>query len=455
MTNMENNATTKESKRFLARIIIEAQTPLFIGSGEKDILTDALVSKDANGMPYIPGTSIAGVIRHSLEENPDSKVSIDRLFGLQDKNDSFGSRIIFSEARMIGENGKVLDGLLSIPETSFYDKYLHLPIRQHVRISHKGASEKGGKFDQEAVYKGTRFCFEIEIVADDLVEQEKFNLILNRLMDDSIRFGGKSRSGFGQVKIVSCQTRTLDLDKKEDLQAYLEKSSSLDSNFKWEDHEITTHNGESKEYKLTLKPVDFFLFGSGFGDEEADMTTAKENIVIWEGGKASFAEQYLIPGSSIKGAIAHRTAYNYNKIKKIFADNEQLYPDDVTGDNNVAVKQLFGDAEETRGNVIFSDIFIDGCKDKIINHVSIDRFTGGAIDGALFAEKDAYGKGITLSTTIYAKTKNDDEDIEKAFVQTLKDLCDGFLPLGGGINRGNGLFYGQISGAMDYTSKNY
>jgi CRISPR/Cas system CSM-associated protein Csm3 (group 7 of RAMP superfamily) len=320
MTNMENNATTKESKRFLARIIIEAQTPLFIGSGEKDILTDALVSKDANGMPYIPGTSIAGVIRHSLEENPDNN----RLFGSQDKNNSFGSRIIFTEARMIGEDGKVLDGILSIPETSFYDKYLHLPVRQHVRISHKGASEKGGKFDQEAFYKGTRFCFEIEIVADDLVEQEKFNMILNRLMDDSIRFGGKSRSGFGQVKIVSCQTRTLDLDKKEDLQAYLGKSSSLDSNFKWEDHEITTHNGEFKEYILTLKPVDFFLFGSGYGDDEAVMTSARESIVIWEDGIASFAERYLIPGSSIKGAIAHRTAYNYNKLKKYLQTMNKL-----------------------------------------------------------------------------------------------------------------------------------
>ncbi|MBR3713032.1 MAG: CRISPR-associated protein, partial [Bacteroidales bacterium] len=41
--------------RFLARMIIEAKTPLAVGSGDKDITTDALVATDVNGLPYIPG----------------------------------------------------------------------------------------------------------------------------------------------------------------------------------------------------------------------------------------------------------------------------------------------------------------------------------------------------------------------------------------------------------------
>ena len=65
------------------------------------------------------------------------------------------------------------------------------------------------------------------------------------------------------------------------------------------------------------------------------------------------------------------------------------------GENNEAVKALFGYAKNSkqkieglRGRVIINDIYLshDEKKDKIFNHVKIDRFTSGTIDGALFQE---------------------------------------------------------------------
>ena len=57
----------------MARIVIEAKTPLNIGSGNKGIKSDSLVLRDINGLPFIPGTTIAGLLRHSIsikrEEN--------------------------------------------------------------------------------------------------------------------------------------------------------------------------------------------------------------------------------------------------------------------------------------------------------------------------------------------------------------------------------------------------
>ena len=55
----------KNQYRFLARIIIEAKTPLNIGSGVKGIKSDSLVLRDINGLPFIPGTTIAGLLRHT------------------------------------------------------------------------------------------------------------------------------------------------------------------------------------------------------------------------------------------------------------------------------------------------------------------------------------------------------------------------------------------------------
>ena len=61
-------AEMKNKYRFLARLVIESKTPLNIGSGNKSIKTDSLVLRDVNGLPFIPGTTIAGLLRHSLDE---------------------------------------------------------------------------------------------------------------------------------------------------------------------------------------------------------------------------------------------------------------------------------------------------------------------------------------------------------------------------------------------------
>ena len=45
------------NKRYLTRVVIEAATPLAVGTGNKSVLTDALVARDLNGLPYIPGSS--------------------------------------------------------------------------------------------------------------------------------------------------------------------------------------------------------------------------------------------------------------------------------------------------------------------------------------------------------------------------------------------------------------
>ena len=276
--------------RFLARIVIEAKTPLAVGSGEKDILTDALVATDVNGLPYIPGTAIAGVVRHMLEEVKPADFNINQSFGFQDKKDGCGSEIIFTEAKILNSEGKVIDGMTPIvkkedrdPLLKYY--YEELPIRQHVRINEKGVTDKAGKFDEQVCFAGTRFCFELEMVAKSVDDENTFQQILEQVKNQIFRIGGGTRSGFGKIKVVDLQTKTLDLTKKEQLNAYLDKPSALNSDF-WDSklHEPESINKIEGwvKYELKLKPEDFFLFGSGFGDDEVDMTPVKEKKVVWE-----------------------------------------------------------------------------------------------------------------------------------------------------------------------------
>ena len=448
---METMNFSGYTHRFLARIVIEAKTPFAVGSGEKDILTDALVATDVNGLPYIPGTAIAGVVRHMIGEEQAKS-----FFGYQ-SDDGRGSQVIFSEAKILNSQGQVVDGLSldASNDTLLKPYYGGLPIRQHVRINGRGVTDKAGKFDEQIVFAGTRFCFEMEMVAakDEL---SKFNLVLQQLQNKAFRIGGGTRCGFGKIEIVELYTSQLDLTKNEDLELYLGKSSKLSKPWNgWgKAEEIQDHAEGWTRYKLTLTPEDFFLFGSGFGDDEADMTPVKEKKVVWSDGKGELSDDLvLIPATSVKGALAHRTAFHWNRINHYYAGSTEA----KVGKENPAVKALFGSEGEKgkdskmvnqiRGNLLFSDVIGKLLPDKVLNHVAIDRFTGGAMGGALFSEKTTFGKGQSFELVILASTAvlEKDEDVREAFEAALKDICNGMLPLGGGINRGNGVFKGTLT----------
>lgn len=442
--------------RFLAKIIIETKSPLNIGSGNKGIKSDSLVLRDVNGLPFIPGMTIAGLLRHTLGKDEE------RLMGSQE----MGSPLIITEAKMLDCDGTVLDGILSQEtlNTKFLQNFRQLPIRQHAKIGHRGATLKSGKFDEEIVLKGTRFCFEMEMLSAE-ADDAAFRQLLNTLMSDTFRIGSGSRSGFGEIDVVGhlCQYKMIDLTIEEQREWYLKKSSSLSED--WKDANILKLQKpitqEWTAYEIELKPVDFLLFGSGFGNDKADMTFVRETLIDWSGECAQVKDRervVLIPASSVKGALSHRTAFHYNRLTQVFADtlNDEERMKEYVGKNNTAVKALFGSEGEPadgklqnkkRGNVLMSDIIEEvPLSTKVLNHVSIDRFTGGAIDGALFNEETLFAKGHTFILNLMvdnAAFKSDDL-VKTAFEDTLKDLCSGMLPLGGGVNRGNGCFEGTI-----------
>ena len=185
-----------------------------------------------------------------------------------------------------------------------------------------------------------------------------------------------------------------------------------------------------------------------------------KKIIEWKtNSNPKFSERrILIPATSVKGAISHRTAFHYNKEEKIYADNlpEDKSINDFVGNHNKAVQKLFGytlkgnnKQESERGNTIFSDVFLEVKNEpKILNHVAIDRFTGGAIDGALFDEKvidqkDKIKLEILVDNNVFNDKPRGDK-IQKAFESALMDICKGMLPLGGGVMRGHGVFTGNL-----------
>ncbi|MEA5402817.1 RAMP superfamily CRISPR-associated protein [Arcicella sp. DC2W] len=476
--------------KYIARIVLEAETGLFVGSGEASLLKDALVQKDIHGLPMIQGTSLFGVLRHSFLDNvtfdtfDEHKEFLINLWGYQffDKEekkafesyyktkdnkknapDGFGSRLKISSAYMLINENEVAEGLTANIPQNILDKYTNLPSRQHVRINDRGVAEKNGLFDNEIVYKGTCFIFELELKGNN-EDKKHWDAILANLSSPLFRIGQGTRNGYGQLNIYSLKQRVYDLNSPSDFEAYLNFDPSFNhKNEGFTSNKIKSDDSNLTEYKLILKPDDsFFIFSEGFGDNEADNKPVTEEIAMYKNGTIEFKKQILIPASSIKGALSHRTAFHYNKIEKQFIDEGK----GTKGKGNEAVKVLFGyeaeGKEGQRGKVIINDVYYSDEKvksDKIFNHVAIDRFTGGALDGALFSEKVSYfkEKETSFEFTVYLDYDKEDK-IKEAFEETLKDVCKGLLPLGGMTTKGHGIFTGKVlkdtQTIFDYESNN-
>lgn len=535
--------------RYIAYFKVEANTPIAIGAGKKGITVDRLMIKDVNQLPYIPGTSLSGVVRHEAEKKLE-KSHLDEIFGFQTKEDGKGSKLIFSDAVLLAiDNKTALEGLQDIDiNQGYYSYFNRLPNRDHVKITDKGTAKKHGKFDEELVHKGTRFVFEIEMIGN-VEDRGNWNTIINILHQSSTRFGAGTRNGFGQLKVIECKTIEYDVEKN--LLEYLGESSSLNKSHQhWKDFEpIKENNKNLIHYNIKLKARDFFHIGSGLMDNEVDSTPKTEKFFDWSSGEPKLTEEkILIPATSLKGALSHRTAYYYNQLtgvtiyknepalaeidldqyknvlvheqgysskilanknisdtlqkimnrnldkesednlKQLLTELEEMKLNLQTssgdshaelidnlivneeerlekeirkitankpgiGELNVAVAQLFGKAKNSslnekgqRGRAIFSDIYLETYNEantKIFDHVAIDRFTGGAIDGALYQEKVVSSEEFSFD--IYVENEAfEDENIKYAFENALEDLKSGKLPLGGQVGKGHGIFEGSF-----------
>ena len=406
--------------RYIAHVTLEADTPLKIGSSASDFMKDSPIQKDWNGLPMILGSSLAGVLRKDFDGDRDE------IFGSEN-----GSKVIFSNLLLLDEKEEVNEGLL-LEKSAFLKLFENLPQREHTAITDKGVAKEHSKFDEEVVYKGTRFKFSMEMLED----KNAFDTIIEMLQSPSFRVGGGSTKGFGKFKVLDIAEMVIDSPDK--LAKY---SSSLNSKIeKGRVGSLTTKSKTHTIYKLNIKPDDFFMFGSGFGDADANQIPVVEKVIDYA-NKGLSANHILIPASSLKGAIAHRTAYHYNLQNELYIGNDEA---------RLVISELFGEAKNSKkeidgskGKVLFSDLFKpDRGESKVFDHVAIDRFTGGGIDGALFQEKTTAQSDEWEVEMLLEKGVSD--EFIKAFESALDDVCRGMLALGGATTKGHGVFSGEI-----------
>ncbi len=482
--------------RYFAQIVVEAETPICIGGDDTDIELDSPVEKDFNGLPYIPGTAITGFLSKKLIHNI-SDVEYFQMFGGQKSNISYGSEFISSDAYLLDQEEKVIQKPVSIND-EFLRQFLSLPLRQHVKINQRGSGTKTGKYDREVVYKGARFKFEIEVQTKES-NDALWESVLNSFYDDDFYIGAGTTNNFGKLGVLSIHQNKFNVSDEVYRNITVDLNSEIPSLIK-HIKPISTNNTYVTE-TLNLSGVDcFFLFGAGFGDEMVDEINYTERCIETDSsGKRDFTEaKYVIPGSSIKGAISHRLAFEWNRKKENFVENlihnyaeniqskilEKLKDfegiiltandlqsihetinkikeyrkyieeneltdllDDLfneyVGENNSSVAEAFGTAKDENkegkiGNLIIEDVYLPGdLINYIFDHNKNDRYSGGTIDTALFNEKVISHSEIPLKI----KTNlNVNPEIRAILDSVFDQIKTGQLQLGGKTTKGFGIF---------------
>lgn len=484
---------------YIARLVLETCTPLSIASGRTDGLADNLIVRDANNLPAIPGSSLAGVLRHAYQRFYDkdgTDTNTNQLFGSgKDENETGNPSFVhISWGCLHDSNDKPIEDLLdTLDSRCENDEILTnalqpLPVRRdHVKLNHRGVSdaEKQGKFERTSLTTGHRFSVELSLWSNEENDQRWKNL-LDLLQRPNFRLGGGTRRGLGKLKIVRCSQGQFNLTNEEQFNQFRALTQSLADTTQLT--ELSTIEPQA-QITVQLTPLDGYGYRFGGGveplikDSKANLLAVTEHCVEWQNGTGRLAptKKLVIPASGVKGALSHRIAYHYNALTDTFADDKQVQQElaDYVGENNEAIKALFGYVlEKTEENdkeiaqmgcLIFDDVYLERANQlQVIEypHNGVDRFTGGVREGVLFSEEVVTSQqpffvniAIVLpsnnnQTWNILKEHGKDNNVWKALQRALNDLVEGRLALGAGGGRGHGYFKGEWTADNEWLSLN-
>ena len=437
-------------KKHYLKITFQLDSPLCIGSGRNDI-TDQDILRDARGIPYIPGSAVAGVLREACQGIMDEK-AWKYYFGYSSTNtgnkvksddDIIESKIIFYDATLVGDN-KDKDG---------NPKY-RISQRDGVALNEYKSAKKQAKFDWEILEGDCNFQTFIEISEEEstskISAEEMLINIAKVWKEADIRFGAKTTRGFGKICNIDIIGRSFELVKNPDngiedwLEFNLFDDESWEVGYSYEDM-LKTLNEDKKwtlkdSKKLSLKlRLEGGLSIRRYSTQcsEGESSPDQEQMTTIKFDKNGSEEVAVIPGTTWAGAIGHRMEelIKSSKVKEVERSKDDIQKYYYFGTVNSKVKE--------KSLIYFNESKLTGGQFKKMSRNAIDRFLGSTAEGALFTEKIYIGGETTLDISFgdpYNTVVVYSDDFINALAATLTDLHEGYLAVGGATSVGRGIF---------------
>ncbi|MFO0869067.1 MAG: TIGR03986 family CRISPR-associated RAMP protein [Pirellulales bacterium] len=425
-------------------------SPLHIGSGEMvtfdhPSLKDGddqpndiqAVVRDYRGLPCIPGSALKGVLRSWAEQRlPTHQCALARIFGERDVASASAESgwAEFCTAHVQSPSPeKRLELSRCVP---YWNDHAFTGILSHVSIQRDtGAAAPEKLFFEEYVPEGISFAVEIHVAR---LNRSDIELLLAILEQGSqhpthpLHFGGNGADGWGRMNwhletVQTCVLPEIRTDQVgfdycihpcHDLQlpsltpqlpafVTLQLQLDLQGPFLVNDSSRTKPAGCSAEDKR--------LFTDFFPLRRADGRT-------W------------LPASSLRGSLRERAEF---LLQSLTGDRQ-----DPSGDG--PIERLFGTTGQRARLTIAEPCEKTECRlDRRQDFVALDRFTGGAAEGAKF---DAtYAERPTLEVQLTLGLEGLQPEDVALFRTTLQDVCEGRVPFGWGGSKG----YGDATGRLN------
>ena len=417
-------STNRNPAAILGRITVKGRlcldTPLLIGegaSGEERGNRDIHVLRSKDGIPFIPGTSLAGALRSFVED--DHPGAAERIFGT-------------SFAQHSGIRGEDMQSAVTLYDIELSDA--KLGMRDGVGIDPvTGRAIDHLKYDYEIVESGASGTFYAEIVlrAAHEKDRERLTEVLYRLRDllrGGFHVGALATKGFGRMHVADMSIDCYNFRTAEDVRAWLSPERG----------HAALHQEYGNEDLLDSPPAHSdFIIAADFALTGALIVRDREDANKKEGDdknpdarmKRNAAEEYIIPGTSIKGALRHRAAYILHAL-----DKEEGFAYDL-------LDSLMG-STAMRSRFVVEETIVDA-KEHPQTRIRIDRFTGGTMDSALFSTAPVWRKRDgTRSVTLRFGVRRAADWEAGLCVLLLKDLWLGRTAIGGEKSVGRGTLEG-------------
>lgn len=425
-------------------------SPMLIGCGKSEN-TDNDVLLGSDKRPYIPATSMVGVLRRALyKTNAKGELDTseaDAVFGRLDME----SPVIMSDA---------------VTECQTY-----VSERDNVALDEYKVAKEKAKFNYEVVQPGAVFKAIAEITADNAAVLSDLEKLLAKADNDGLAFGAKTERGLGEVELTVWQ-KDFDLSSEEGLNAWLEFDPFAANAFDTQKEPMTlTCTDASSRLKLELELEQAgglsIRYYTGEIGEENDAAVKNSPLLVRaepEEGETLDGSAYIsdsmtppdaslpvVPGTSWAGAFRSRFIELLGDDGKALAEELFGFVDDKNADQgdskadeaDKSKAEEDAAAEETeeptqaKSKIKISETVLHKGKPKTLTRIAVDRFSGAVKNGALLTEQSVfYGHG----KLVLRINRQISEKAACALCAVLCDLDNGYLAVGGETAIGRGMF---------------
>lgn len=364
------------------------------------------VATDAWGAPYVPATSLAGSLRACATEIGQEPA---KLFG------TVADEAVASPLRFLGTRVHLPDGELELRTRTAIDR-------------HRAAPVPGLLFSGQSLPPGTGVICYLRLDDASLLPALRDALSAWRPC-----IGGGRSVGRGRAELTGARIRRLAPATRTGLRAWLTGGGPALFDQDMEPLELTAPPDPSVETLTWTFTIEGGLH-AGTGRRAQDTDDSSPALLTRRDGVP------YVPGSTWKGllrsrceyilrSLGHRACHSSDPGRRCTEPPvcETCAAFGWTGRNETSVGQ--------RSVLWFSDSPISGHREDVVQHVALDRVTGGARDGQFYSLEVVTAGTVTLTIEVRGPLS----PVVRALLNlAVLDVHDGHLGVGAATTRGLG-----------------